>query len=467
MFIEKAYRGFIKRWRLFSAGILLIAFCCILFIPLPPSGKFWIRGASFESNGYFKCNGGHFTEEYSEDGEVFSYGTYTRTNGVWLLTYPQGEKNEEQTFIIDSTLTRLRITSPQNENYAEAYPRLWWGIVLYCDFMPKWMIPDIYSDASFGLFYVCWIVAAIALVWLLRFIWFLWFLLNKSALNKAKGLCLLWGGVLCGYLVMLLIILLTTESLYGFMEIFLGLSPFLSALVAGFWIQCRMRRRLMRPVSAGMETGIKLHGKEIIHSRILCYLWFLQICLYVAIFMIKGIMGEWRDGSELILGICILISLVGLWIQWRLLRDMKHLTHQGIINQTAKTDSQDGREKGKWKLMNKLWKKILLFLLLFIALVLVEKAIQLNRYTLGMTLADAIELTNGEYDVSRYLLDIEGYTQEELEKKELYYLINLRTGVYLDFNYYGKLIKKRVYPTSILGINITPVIVKIGTYFEK
>jgi hypothetical protein len=46
-------------------------------------------------------------------------------------------------------------------------------------------------------------------------------------------------------------------------------------------------------------------------------------------------------------------------------------------------------------------------------------------------------------------------------------LINLRTGVYLDFNYYGKLIKKRVYPTSILGINITPVIVKIGMYFEK
>lgn len=146
---------------------------------------------------------------------------------------------------------------------------------------------------------------------------------------------------------------------------------------------------------------------------------------------------------------------------------MKRLTHQKIINQTAKTGSQDGREKGKWKLMDKLWKKILLFLLFFIALVLVEKAIQLNRYTLGMTLADAIELTNGEYDVSRYLLDIEGYTQEELEKQELYYLFNKRTGIYLDFNYYGKLIKKRVYPTSFLGINMIPVIVKIGKIFGK
>lgn len=327
MFIEKAYRGFLKRWRLISSGILLTVFCCILFVPLPPSGKFWIRGASFESNIYFKCNEGLFTEEYSEDGEVFSYGTYTRTNGVWLLTYPQGEKNEEQTFIIDSTLTRLRITSPQNGNYAEAFPRLWWRIVLYCDFMPRWMIPDIYSDASFGVLYVCWILAAIVLVWLLRYIWFLWFLLNKSVLNKAKGLCFLWGGVLCGYLVMLLvmllIILLTTESLYIFMEIFLGLSPFLSALVAGFWIQCSMRRRLMRPDSAGVETGIKLHGKEIIHSRILCYLWFLHIFFYVAIFMIKGITGEWGDGSELILGIYLLLSMAGLWIQWRLLRDMK------------------------------------------------------------------------------------------------------------------------------------------------
>ncbi len=117
--------------------------------------------------------------------------------------------------------------------------------------------------------------------------------------------------------------------------------------------------------------------------------------------------------------------------------------------------------------MDKLWKKILLFLLLCIALVLVEKAIQLNRYTLGMTIADAIELTNGEYDVSRYLLDIEGYTQEELEKQELYYLFNQRTGIYLDFNYYGKLIKKRVYPTSFLGINMIPVIVKIGKIFGK
>jgi hypothetical protein len=84
-----------------------------------------------------------------------------------------------------------------------------------------------------------------------------------------------------------------------------------------------------------------------------------------------------------------------------------------------------------------------------------------------MTIADAIELTNGEYDVSRYLLEIDGYTQEELKKQELYYLFNQTTGVYLDFNYYGQLIKKRVYPTSFLGINMIPVIVGIGKFFEN
>jgi hypothetical protein len=119
------------------------------------------------------------------------------------------------------------------------------------------------------------------------------------------------------------------------------------------------------------------------------------------------------------------------------------------------------------KLIDKSWKKILLFLLFLITLVLVEKVIQLNRYTLGMTIADAIELTNGEYDVSRYLLEIDGYTQEELKKQELYYLFNQTTGVYLDFNYYGQLIKKRVYPTSFLGINMIPVIVGIGKFFEN
>ncbi len=119
------------------------------------------------------------------------------------------------------------------------------------------------------------------------------------------------------------------------------------------------------------------------------------------------------------------------------------------------------------KLIDKSWKKILLFLLFLITLVLVEKVIQLNRYTLGMTIADAIELTNGEYDVSRYLLEIDGYTQEELKKQELYYLFNQTTGVYLDFNYYGQLIKKRVYPTSFLGINMIPVLVGIGKFFEN
>ena len=74
------------------------------------------------------------------------------------------------------------------------------------------------------------------------------------------------------------------------------------------------------------------------------------------------------------------------------------------------------------KLIDKSWKKILLFLLFLITLVLVEKVIQLNRYTLGMTIADAIELTNGEYDVSRYLLEIDGYTQEELKTRIILFI---------------------------------------------
>ena len=112
------------------------------------------------------------------------------------------------------------------------------------------------------------------------------------------------------------------------------------------------------------------------------------------------------------------------------------------------------------KLIDKPWKKILLFLLLFISLGMLEKGIQLNRYPLGMTIADAIELTNGgkyDYELSRYGLIIDGFTPEELEKQELYYLANLRTGIYLEFNYNGKLIKKRIYPSvflpsSFLGI---------------
>ena len=127
------------------------------------------------------------------------------------------------------------------------------------------------------------------------------------------------------------------------------------------------------------------------------------------------------------------------------------------------------------KLIDKTWKKILLFLLLFISLGMLEKVIQLNRYPLGMTIADAIELTNGgeyDYDVSRYALIIDGFSPEELEKQELYYLVNLKTGVYLDFNYNGKLIKKRIYPSvflpsSFLGINMTPVIVIIENVVEE
>ncbi|MBR5691359.1 MAG: hypothetical protein IKX46_05335, partial [Verrucomicrobia bacterium] len=92
-----------------------------------------------------------------------------------------------------------------------------------------------------------------------------------------------------------------------------------------------------------------------------------------------------------------------------------------------------------------------------------------------MTIADAIELTNGgeyDYDVSRYALIIDGFSPEELEKQELYYLVNLKTGVYLDFNYNGKLIKKRIYPSvflpsSFLGINMTPVIVIIENVVEE
>ena len=117
----------------------------------------------------------------------------------------------------------------------------------------------------------------------------------------------------------------------------------------------------------------------------------------------------------------------------------------------------------------------LLFLLLFISLGMLEKVIQLNRYPLGMTIADAIELTNGgecDYDVSRYALIIDGFSPEELEKQELYYLVNLKTGVYLDFNYNGKLIKKRIYPsvflpTSFLGINMIPVTVIIKNIVEE
>jgi hypothetical protein len=127
------------------------------------------------------------------------------------------------------------------------------------------------------------------------------------------------------------------------------------------------------------------------------------------------------------------------------------------------------------KLIDKTWKKILLFLLLFISLGMLEKVIQLNRYPLGMTIVDAIELTNGgeyDYDVSRYALIIDGFSPEELEKQELYYLVNLKTGVYLDFNYNGKLIKKRIYPSvflpsSFLGINMTPVIVIIENVVEE
>jgi hypothetical protein len=127
------------------------------------------------------------------------------------------------------------------------------------------------------------------------------------------------------------------------------------------------------------------------------------------------------------------------------------------------------------KLIDKPWKKILLFLLLFISLGMLEKVIQLNRYPLGMTIADAIELTNGgecDYDVSRYGLIIDGFTPEELEKQELYYLANLRTGICLEFNYNGKLIKKKIYPSvflpsSFLGINVISVYVIIKNVVEE
>jgi hypothetical protein len=113
-------KSFIVRLAFISAAVLVALVPCLIFLPLPPDGKYHNKFFANGGRAYIKFQKGR-AMLIVPGSATLDWGSYTKTNGEWLWQIDPGHSRQ---LVLHATGVGLRVR-PLDGSWSEWYPRLW------------------------------------------------------------------------------------------------------------------------------------------------------------------------------------------------------------------------------------------------------------------------------------------------------------------------------------------------------